>query len=64
MFQNLNRSMDGHERLSAECEACGRRAVWSKAQACWLFGPDATPADIRRRLTCTDCGRSAARVRI
>jgi endogenous inhibitor of DNA gyrase (YacG/DUF329 family) len=62
MFQNLHRSMEGHERLSAQCEACGRKAVWSKEQACRIFGPDATPADVRRRLVCTDCGKATARV--
>jgi hypothetical protein len=25
-------------------------------------GPDATPADVRRRLVCKDCGRAVARV--
>jgi ribosomal protein S14 len=62
MFQNLSRSMDGHERLSAQCEGCGRKTVWTKVHACRLFGPSATPADIRRRLVCKDCGQARARV--
>jgi len=62
MFQNLFRSMQPHGRLQAECETCARRTVWSKEQACRIFGPEATPADIRRRLICTDCGQATARV--
>jgi len=62
MFQNLNRSMDSRGRLQAKCESCGRTAFWSKGQACRIFGPDATPYDVRRRLKCTDCGEVRARV--
>jgi endogenous inhibitor of DNA gyrase (YacG/DUF329 family) len=60
MFQTLCRSMAPHERLSAECERCARKAVWSREEAFRLFGPDAAPAEIRRRLVCADCGTNVA----
>jgi len=62
MFQNLNRSMDPRGRLQARCAGCGRTAFWGKAAACRIFGPDATPYEVRRRLKCTDCGAARAEV--
>lgn len=62
MFQNLFRSMRGSERLQARCEACGRRAAWTYAEAKAAFGPDATPMAIRARLRCAACGAARATV--
>jgi hypothetical protein len=56
MFQTLSRSMAPGETLKAEC-GCGRQASWPQAQAMRVFGPDATPYDIRRRLRCLGCDR-------
>lgn len=57
MFQTLARTMAPADTLKVEC-GCGRRTTWTRAQAVKAFGEDASPADIRRRLRCTDCGRS------
>jgi len=62
MFQNLNRSMTNGSRLRARCEACGRLGVWNATHARQVFGPDATPFEIRRRLRCTACGEMRAQV--
>ena len=56
MFQNLRRMMGQGGTLKIECEACGRRAIWTQDQAFKRLGPDAIPADIRRRLVCGGCG--------
>jgi hypothetical protein len=63
MFQNLHRSMAPSATLKIACEGCGRRSTWTRAQAVAKLGPDATPADIRRRLSCSACG-SGGRTRI
>lgn len=63
MFQNLHRSLTSGETLKITCEACGHGATLDVAAAKARFGPDATPADIRRRASCTPCGaRGGARV--
>ena len=56
MFQTLFRSMAPGETLKVEC-GCGRSASGPQTQAMKVFGPDATPYDIRRRLRCLDCDR-------
>ncbi len=64
MFQNLSRSMRYHDTLKIECE-CGHKAEFSHKDAVQVFGGDATPADIRRRLRCTQCkqvGRVSATI--
>ncbi len=57
MFQNLGRMMGPTSTLKIECEACGRQAVWTQEQAFKRLGPDAIPADVRRRLACLACGQ-------
>lgn len=57
MFQNLHRSLPPGGVLRIECEGCGRKATWRRALAVQQLGPDATPADIRRRLYCATCGK-------
>ncbi|WP_372784811.1 hypothetical protein [Phenylobacterium sp.] len=37
--------------------ACGHQVTWTCGQAFARLGPDAMPFDIRRRLSCTACGR-------
>lgn len=56
MFQTLRRSMRAQDTLKILCEACGRRTTWSHGEARTRCGADATPMDIRRRLTCQGCG--------
>jgi ribosomal protein L37E len=63
MFQNLHRSLAASQTLKIECAGCGRRSTWTRAQAVAKLGPDATPVDIRRRLSCSACG-SGGRARI
>lgn len=63
MFQNLHRMMSGAATLKLACDGCGHEATWTTRQAIDRLGGDATPADIRRRLVCSDCGQ-AGRVRV
>lgn len=53
-YETLSTTLLRHERLRAAC-ACGHLAEFSQAKAIRLFGPDATPYDIRRRLRCSRC---------
>ena len=62
MFQNLNRSLHQGQTLKVACAACPHQARWSREQAVSRLGPDAIPADVRRRLTCGVCGAPAPRV--
>jgi len=57
MFQTLRRVMHGAMTLKIVCEACGRQAAWTVAEAFARLGPDATPFEARRRLKCGGCGR-------
>lgn len=59
MFQTLERCMPPGTTLAIECKTCGRSATWSRGEAFRLLRPDATPVDVRRRLTCADCGGHA-----
>jgi ribosomal protein S27AE len=57
MFQNLRRMMAGESAtLKLECGKCGHKVAWTRKEAFWIFGPDAAPYDIRRRLRCGQCG--------
>ncbi len=58
MFQTLRRMLANTTTLKMACEACGHRASWTRAQAFSRLGPDATPFEIRRRLTCSGCGQT------
>lgn len=59
MFQNLHRSLARGATLKIACAGCGRTAAWSQGEAFRRLGPDATPADVRRRLVCRACGGPA-----
>lgn len=52
MFQNLGRMMNYNQSLKVKC-ACGHQSEFSCKDAFALFGPDATPVDIRRRVRCS-----------
>lgn len=56
MFQTLHPSFAPSQTLKIECAACGRRSIWTQAQAVGRHSPDATPADVRQRLVCSACG--------
>ncbi|MBI1200353.1 MAG: hypothetical protein GC203_21040 [Phenylobacterium sp.] len=60
MFQTLARTMEPGARLRIHCGGCGHTAAWSRGTAFARLGPDATPADVRRRLVCSRCGRAGA----
>ncbi|CAN7660123.1 hypothetical protein LJR225_005250 [Phenylobacterium sp. LjRoot225] len=56
MFQTLQRVMSPADTLKMECGRCGHAAEWPQATALRRIGPDATPAEVRRRLRCGKCG--------
>jgi hypothetical protein len=56
MFETLARVMAPADTLTVRCEACGHEARLSRAEAFEMFGPDAAPYDIRRRVRCGCCG--------
>ncbi|OHB26261.1 MAG: hypothetical protein A2790_20050 [Phenylobacterium sp. RIFCSPHIGHO2_01_FULL_69_31] len=63
MFQNLHRSMTASQTLKVQCDVCRHLGAFSAAEAKKVFGSDATPMEIRRRVTCKVC-RAAGRARI
>lgn len=56
MFENLGKVMRYHDRLKIKC-ACGHKAEFSQKEAFQVFGEDAAPYDIRRRMRCSSCGK-------
>lgn len=54
MFQTLARMMNYNQSLKVKC-ACGHEGEFTSKDAFRLFGEDATPADIRRRMRCSAC---------
>ena len=56
MFQNLSRMMRYQDTLKVKC-SCGHEAEFSQKDAFQLFGEDAAPYDIRRRMRCSACGK-------
>lgn len=61
MFQTLQRVMGPSDALQAACR-CGHRKTWPWREAFAVFGPDATPVDVRRRVRCAPC-KTAGRPR-
>jgi hypothetical protein len=64
MFQTLHRMMANGGALQIVCEdsACAHTAALQRDEAFRLLGPDSTPADVRRKLHCSLCGRKSPRV--
>jgi hypothetical protein len=60
MFQNLQRMLRGGRSLQLTCCACGHAASWTPEEAFRRAGAEATPMDLRRRLTCSQCGSRQA----
>lgn len=58
MFENLTRTMRPDHTLKLRCDACGHQAAFDRDTAFKLFGPDASPFEIRRRGKCRDCETS------
>ncbi len=50
----LDKSMRYHDRLHVRCR-CGHEGSFSQAEAVAVFGPDATPYAVKRRLRCSAC---------
>lgn len=53
-YENLGNMMSFNTTLKMKC-TCGHEATFSCKDAFTLFGEDATPFDIRRRLRCSKC---------
>ncbi|KQW67011.1 hypothetical protein ASE17_19675 [Phenylobacterium sp. Root77] len=53
-YETLSNSMHSQDRLKVAC-ACGHTSHFNLGEALALFGQDATPYDIRRRLRCRRC---------
>jgi len=58
MFQNLHRSLAASQTLKIQCDVCDHFASLTAAEAKRVFGPDAKPADVRRRAKCKVCAAS------
>jgi hypothetical protein len=58
MFENLGRVMKASDTLKVECGGCMRRRTFARPEAIKAFGEGAAPYDIRRKVRCTECGRS------
>jgi hypothetical protein len=59
MFETLGRTMRAStDTLKIQCNACGRRRTFTRAEAFAHFGPGAAPYDVRRRCRCSACKRS------
>ena len=57
MFDTLHRVMARPgDTLKLRCENCGHAARLTRERAFAVFGPDASPFEIRQRVTCTACG--------
>jgi DNA-directed RNA polymerase subunit RPC12/RpoP len=56
MFQSIGRSIQPGERLHIRCGLCGRQVAWSRAMAVDQLGAKARPADVARKLRCSECG--------
>lgn len=53
-YETLGRTMSYDGALKIAC-ACGHRSSIPSRDALQVFGEDATPYDIRRRLRCSQC---------
>ncbi|WGU39021.1 hypothetical protein [Phenylobacterium sp. NIBR 498073] len=53
-YETLISEMRYQNRLKITC-ACGHKADFRQSDAIKVFGPDATPFDIRRRMRCSRC---------
>ena len=53
-YETLGRMMSFNTTLKTKCP-CGHEASFSFRDAITLFGEDATPYDVRRRLRCSQC---------
>ena len=54
-YETLATAMRYQDKLKIECGHCGHKAEIGQRDAIELFGPDATPFDIRHRLRCSRC---------
>lgn len=55
-LETLGRVMNAStDTLKLKCRTCGHEAVWSRADAFRLYGPGATPYEVRHRSRCTVC---------
>jgi len=64
MFQNLHRMMASGGTLKIACEGagCAHTVTLAREDAFRLLRPDSTPADVRRKLFCSRCGKTHPRV--
>jgi hypothetical protein len=53
-YETLGAMMCYQDRLKVAC-TCSHRSDFSLGEALALFGHDATPYDIRRRMRCSRC---------
>lgn len=64
-YETLGTVLRYQDKLKIECGRCGHKAEIGQRDAIALFGGDATPFDIRRRLRCSRChevGRVEVRI--
>ena len=56
-YETIGTTMRYHDRLKVK-RACGHEGSFSQAEAVQVFGPDATPYDIRKLLRCSACKKT------
>jgi len=56
IFPKLAREMGASSTLTLQCGRCGHMQTFNREQALKLYGPDATPYDVRRNSRCSECG--------
>lgn len=54
-YETLGKMMSYNDTLKVKCN-CGHELSIPQKDAVSVFGADATPFDIRRRLRCSQCG--------
>lgn len=54
--QTLGQALKGARHFQVNCYACQHYAIWPVRSALKVFGENATPYIVRKRLRCAVCG--------
>jgi DNA-directed RNA polymerase subunit RPC12/RpoP len=64
LFEMIHRTVSDERPLRIRCEDCGHGARWGRAEAIRRCRAEATPADLRDKLRCGQCGSRRVRFSI